>query len=343
MNRPPLHALLGFATAARTGNLTRAAESMHLTVSALSHQIRTLEERLGRRLFERGPRGVRLTADGERLLSVVAPHLDALDHALRPYSPRRDDVLTLSLMASMASAWLVPRLGGFVARYPQLELNLFSSTALVDFDREPGIDAAMRGGYGRWPGLVIEHLFNETLVPVASPALIERMGGLPAQEDLHRWPLLGDLSTYWQDWFDRYGGKRPNRYIAHFDDSETMHRAAVEGLGVALGRLARTRLLIQSGQLVPLSQGRLQIDWGHYLVYPERSVDHAGLESFRTWLHEQARAYVAQMEADVASGRGADIEDRSCGKPGEADGPPDPAADSYAGAEAAAKPKRKRR
>jgi LysR family glycine cleavage system transcriptional activator len=329
MNRPPLHALLGFATAARTSNLTRAAEQMHLTVSALSHQIRTLEERLGRRLFERGPRGVTLTADGERLLSVVAPHLDALDHALRPYSPRRDDVLTLSLMASMASSWLVPRLGSFVALYPQLELNLFSSAALVDFDREPGIDAAMRGGYGRWPGLVIEHLFDETLVPVASPALVERMGGLPAQDDLHRWPLLGDLSTYWQDWFDRYGsGKRPTRFVAHFDDSETMHRAAVEGLGVALGRLARTRLLIRSGQLVPLSQGRLKIDWGHYLVYPQRSVDHGGLESFRTWLHQQARAYIDQMESDLATREVASTDDGACGLP---DAP------------AAAKPRRKRR
>ncbi|MBT2750141.1 MULTISPECIES: LysR substrate-binding domain-containing protein [unclassified Lysobacter] len=329
MNRPPLHALLGFATAARTSNLTRAAEQMHLTVSALSHQIRTLEERLGRRLFERGPRGVSLTADGERLLSVVAPHLDALDHALRPYSPRRDDVLTLSLMASMASSWLVPRLGSFVALYPQLELNLFSSAALVDFDREPGIDAAMRGGYGRWPGLVIEHLFDETLVPVASPALVERMGGLPAQDDLHRWPLLGDLSTYWQDWFDRYGGgKRPTRFVAHFDDSETMHRAAVEGLGVALGRLARTRLLIRSGQLVPLSQGRLKIDWGHYLVYPQRSVDHGGLESFRTWLHQQARAYIDQMESDLATREVAVTDDGACGLP---DAP------------AVAKPRRKRR
>ncbi|MGH8082201.1 MAG: LysR substrate-binding domain-containing protein [Lysobacter sp.] len=328
MNRPPLHALLGFATAARTQNLTRAAEQMHLTVSALSHQIRTLEERLGRRLFERGPRGVTLTADGERLLSVVAPHLDALDHALRPYSPRRDEVLTLSLMASMASSWLVPRLGSFVALYPQLELNLFSSAAVVDFDREPGIDAAMRGGYGRWPGLVIEHLFDETLVPVASPALVERMGGLPGPDDLHRWPLLGDLSTYWQDWFDRYGGgKRPTRYVAHFDDSETMHRAAVEGLGVALGRMARTRLLIRSGHLVPLSLGRLKIDWGHYLVYPQRSVDHGGLESFRTWLHEQARAYVDQMESDLATRTVASVDEGDRGQP----------------AARAAKPQRKRR
>ena len=73
---------------------------------------------------------------------------------------------------------------------------------------------------------------------------------------------------------------------------------------MALGRLARTRLLIQNGQLIPLSQGRLKIDWGHYLVYPERSVDHAGLEAFRSWLHEQARDYVAAMDSDLAQ-RGA--------------------------------------
>ncbi|RPE80096.1 LysR substrate-binding domain-containing protein [Vulcaniibacterium tengchongense] len=298
MSRPPLYALLGFAAAARNGNLTRAAESLHLTVSALSHQIRTLEERLGRRLFERGPRGVRLTADGERLWARVAPHLEALERALRPYGPRRDEVLTLSLMPSMASAWLVPRLGGFLARHPQLELNLLSSIDLVDFERETGVDAALRGGYGRWPGLVVEHLFNETLVPVASPALIQRMGGrVPRLQDLGQWPLLGDPSQHWQDWFAEHGGEPPARYVAHFDDSETMHRAAVEGLGVALARLARTRLLIEAGQLVPLTRARLTTDYAHYLVYPPRSADHAGLLAFRDWVHAQAREYVAGIEA----------------------------------------------
>jgi LysR family glycine cleavage system transcriptional activator len=293
MARPPLHALLGFAAAARVGNLTRAAESLHLTVSGLSHQIRALEERLGQRLFERGPRGVELTADGERLLSRIAPHLDALDHALRPYSPRRDEVLTLSLMASMASAWLVPRLGDFLARHPQLELNLLSSSALVDFERESGVDAALRGGHGRWPGLVVEHLFDETLLPVASPALIARQGGLPTLDELQQWPLLGDPSQHWRDWFAQHGGAMPSRFVAHFDDSETMHRAAVEGMGVALARLARTRLLIESGQLVPLTERRLKTDYAHYLVYPQRSVSHAGLLAFRDWVHAQARDYVA--------------------------------------------------
>src|SRR5690606_34531796 len=133
MQRLPLHTLLGFAAAARSGNLTRAAASMHLTVSALSHQIRALEEHLGRRLFDRGPRGVALTDDGRRLLAEAGPHLDALEQALRACSPRNGEVLTISVMPTMASGWLVPRLGRFLALHPQLELNLLSSERLVDF------------------------------------------------------------------------------------------------------------------------------------------------------------------------------------------------------------------
>ncbi|MEG3192931.1 LysR substrate-binding domain-containing protein [Lysobacter sp. D1-1-M9] len=295
MSRLPLHALLGFAAAARSGNLTRAAGSMHLTVSALSHQIRTLEERLDRQLFDRSPRGVRLTGEGERLLAKVAPHLDALELALRPYGPRRDDVLTLSVTPSMASAWLVPRLGDFLAAHPQLEINLQSSTAVVNFEHAHGVDAALRIGRGNWPGVESEHLFDEWVAPIASPALIARMGGMPGPDDLHRWPLLGDPDPHnlWELWFARHGGQPPQRYVAYFDDSEALHRGAAAGVGVALGKLTRVRLLIESGQLVVLTDARLQTDYAHYLVYPPRSADHAGLQALRTWLHGQARDYAA--------------------------------------------------
>jgi LysR family glycine cleavage system transcriptional activator len=297
VNRLPLHTLLGFAAAARSGNLTRAAESLHLTVSALSHQIRALEERMGRRLFVRGPRGVRLTADGERLLARIGPHLDALAQELRPFAPRRDDVLTVSVMPSMASAWLVPRLGGFLAAHPQLELNLLSSERLVDFERDPGIDAALRMGAGHWPGVTAEHLLDETLVPVASPALV-RKHGMPTDATLHRWPLLGEGGEpHWAKWFAQHGGHAPERYVAHFDDLESLHRAAVEGMGVALARMVRSRLLVESGQLVVLSGSSLPSDYAHYLVYPPRSADHAGLLSFRDWLHAQARADAAALPA----------------------------------------------
>lgn len=289
MSRPPLHSLLGFVAAARSGNLTRAAESQHLTPSALSHQIRGLEERLGRRLFDRGPRGVRLTTDGERLLARVGPHLDALAEALRPFAPRRGERLTVSVLPSMASAWLVPRLGGFLAAHPRLELSLLSSERLVDFDRDPGIDAALRMGPGKWPGVQAEHLLDEILVPVASPSLV-RKHGKPGDDTLHHWPLLGEGdSSNWERWFAQHGGHEPERYVAKFDDLESLHRAAVAGMGVALARVVRSKLLIDSGQLVVLSQKRLSSDFAHYLVYPPRSADHAGLLAFRDWVHEQAR------------------------------------------------------
>lgn len=299
MARPPLHALQGFVTAARSGNLSRAADSLHLTVSALSHQIRGLEERLGRRLFVRSARGVQLTGDGRQLFERVAGHFDALEQALQPFAARHDDVLTLSVTPSMASAWLVPRLAGFLAAHPQVEINLQSESAMVDFQRDTAIDAALRIGQGAWPGVTAEHLFDEWVAPVASPALVERMGGLPAPEDLHRWPLLGDpdRDDLWNVWFARFGGTAPTRFVASFDDSEALHRGAAAGVGVALGKLTRVRLLLESGQLLLLTpHQRLQTDYAHYLVFPPRSAGHLGLQAFRQWLHAQARDYAAAMQ-----------------------------------------------
>ena len=152
MAKPPLHALQGFVAAARSGNLSRAADSLHLTVSALSHQIRGLEERIGQRLFVRNARGVELTGDGRQLFDRVALHFDALEQALRPFRVGRDDVLTISLMPSFAASWLVPRLPRFLAQHPQLEINLQSTSQLVDFERDGAVDAGLRFGRGQYPG-----------------------------------------------------------------------------------------------------------------------------------------------------------------------------------------------
>lgn len=292
MSRPPLHALQGFLAAARSGNLSRAAESMHLTVSALSHQIKALEERLNRRLFERGSRGIKLTEDGRRLLEQIAPHMEAIEQALRPFAARRDDVLRISLVPSMASAWLVPQLGEFLALHPQIELSLHSDVSLVDFDRQTDIDAALRTGAGQWPGVAIEHLFDEVLVPVASPSLLARHAdrlGTPTLETLHEWPLLGTNDDYWLRWSQQHGTPKPMRFAASFDDSEALHRAAAEGVGIALARMTRARLLVDSGLLVTVTGHALQTEYGHFLVYPPRSAEHAGLLLFREWLHERVR------------------------------------------------------
>ena len=292
MIRPPLHALQGFVTTARLGNLSRAAESLHLTISALSHQIRGLEDRLGQRLFVRHPRGVELTADGRRLFERVAEHLDAIQHALRPFGARRDDVLTLTLMPSFATSWLVPRLPAFLASHPQLEINLQSTISVVDFERDTEIDAGLRYGPGQWPGLDAVHLFDDYLTPVASPALIAKRGR-PTLETLGEFPLLGAPGGRWSAWFARFGGTPPARYVANFDDSETLHRAAVEGMGFVLGRLTLAWPLIDAGRLMLLFDERLKADFGHYLVFPARSRSHSGLATFRGWLLEEATRYTS--------------------------------------------------
>lgn len=295
MSKPPLQFLQGFVIAARLGNLSRAAEAMNVTVSALSHQMRLLEERLGYPLLLRQARGVALTPEGRRLLDQVGPHLDAINAAFRPFSARHDCVLTVSAVPTMASAWLVPRLGRFVALHPQIEINLQSSQYLVDFERQQQFDAAMRVGDGRWPGLIAEPLIDEWLVPMASPALVERMGGLDALP-LSQWPLLGDPDGEWDRWFALIGEQAPRRYVAILDDSESHHRAAIDGVGVALGRVTRARLLLESGQLVLLSKQRLKTPWSHWLVYPERSTKHAGFLAFREWLHAEAAEHRRHMD-----------------------------------------------
>jgi LysR family transcriptional regulator, glycine cleavage system transcriptional activator len=296
MSRAPLHALQGFVTTARLRNLSRAAERLHLTTSALSHQIRGLEERLGQRLFVRNARGVELTADGRLLFERVSPHLDGIEDALRPFRTRREDVLTLTLMPSFATSWLVPRLPRFLAAYPQIEINLQSSIAVADFDRDATLDAGLRYGRGQWPGVEAVHLFDDWIVPTASPALLQRLG-TPTLQTLGDFPLLGAPGGRWSDWFSEFGGTLPTRFVAHFDDTEALHRAAVEGLGIALGRMTMARPLLQAGLLEVLFEERLKSDYAHYLVFPERSRRHAGLHAFQAWLLQEAVEYAASAEA----------------------------------------------
>jgi len=294
MERPPLNALQIFVTAARAKNMTRAAERLHLTVSALSHQVRALEQRLGYSLFTRGPRGLALTYEGTLLLDRVAPHLDAIDTALRPMRTRRDNVLSLSAMPSFASGWLMPRLPVFVARHPDLELNLDSSIDVVDF-ADCRFDAALRYGPGQWDGVVSELLFEEWLTPVASPGLLAGRRR-PTLAELADWPLLCPEDP-WALWFEKFGGTTPKRFVASFSDSETRQRAAVEGIGIALGRMTVVRPLIESGMLIALFPERMRARYAHYLVYPQRSRAHAAFSVFREWVLEEAAMFRATTDA----------------------------------------------
>ena len=303
MGKVPLGLLQQFVLVARLGNLSRAAAKANLTVSALSHQMRQLEERMERRLFERGPRGVKLTVDGRSLLEAVGEHFDGIEHALSRYHTHHHNELTLSASPGIMSSWLVPRLPRLVATHPELEFNLQSSSVLVDFERE-AVDVGLRYGRGKWSGLHSERLFGEWIAPVAAPALIARLGDADPR-DLSRWPLLGEPapSTRWNDWFTRYGGTRPTRYVAQFDGLDALRHAALEGLGVALGRMVTSKSLIDAGRLVVLGDRYMAVPEAYWLVYPQRSQEHRGLQVFREWLLAEAADYCRQMPAmgsDVA-------------------------------------------
>ncbi|HTD28814.1 MAG TPA: LysR substrate-binding domain-containing protein [Xanthomonadaceae bacterium] len=242
-----------------------------------------------------------MTPDGARLHEAVAAHFDAIERALRPGVSRRDDVLTLSLLPSLASSWLVPRLPQFLAKYPQLEFNLQSVVELVDFARDTAVDAALRYGPGQWPGMTAVHLFDDWITPVASPSLIAAHGGPRKSFDLAGYPLLGDHGGRWTEWFTSFGGTAPTKYVAMFNDTETLHRAATAGMGVAMGRMTLARPLIEAGLLITLSPHHLKSEYSHYLVYPARSNDHAGLLAFRDWVVAQARVYAATVAAETGS------------------------------------------
>lgn len=293
MSQIPLGLLQQFVRVARLGSLSRAAAQANLTVSALSHQVRQLEDRLGRRLFDRGPRGVALTAEGCDLLEAVGRHFEGIEHALSHYRERRHDSLTLSASSGIMSSWLMPRLPRLVAAHPELELNLQTSSALVDFEREP-VDVALRYGHGQWEGLRSERLFGEWLAPVATPELVARMDGADPH-DLAAWPLLGDPGDRWREWFARFGGTPPKRYVARVDSTDALRHAALEGLGVALGRMITSRSLIDAGRFVVLGERYLPIQQAYWLVHPPRSQEHQGLQVFRAWLLAEASAYGEQM------------------------------------------------
>lgn len=295
MSHVPLGLLQQFVRVARIGNLSRAAAQANLTVSALSHQIRQLEDRLERRLFERGPRGVALTVEGCALLDAIGDHFDGIDRALAALRTRRHDAITLSASPGIMSSWLVPRLPRMVAAHPELELNLQSSSTLVNFQREP-VDIGLRYGRGQWEGVHAERMFGEWIAPVAAPELVARMDGADPR-DLSLWPLLGEPppSTRWNDWFDRHGGTRSKRYVAQFDSLDALRHAALEGLGVALGRMVTSKSLIDAGRLQVLGDDYMPVEEAYWLVYPPRSLEHRGVQALREWLLAEADDYCRQL------------------------------------------------
>ncbi|HUN48374.1 MAG TPA: transcriptional regulator GcvA [Stellaceae bacterium] len=284
---PPFAALRAFEAAARHINFSRAAEELHLTHGAISHQMKALEAGLGVQLFRREGRRMLLTDAGQLFASRVRDALDELSAAVAAVAaPREQHVLTLSVLPSFASLWLIPRLASFHARHPEIDINIRASLALAEFGRD-GIDVAIRIGRGGWPDVTAEKLFDEEVFPVASP----RLKGLPLKpSELGRFTLLRSERQPWAPWFKAMGLDlaEPVRGPAYSDETLLL-QAAAQGIGIALARGAMAAADLAAGRLIRLFPDRVPPKSAYYLVYPRANAGLARVKAFRDWILEKAR------------------------------------------------------
>jgi DNA-binding transcriptional LysR family regulator len=269
---PPLPSLVAFEAIARRRSFALAAAELHLTPSAVSHQVARLEDFLGVKLFERSSRGVKLSPAGEAYLLRVAGGLGAISAATEDVRQGIRNSLYVHASPSFASLWLMPRIGRFAAAHPGVSLFLSASHLHSDFAIGQ-VDIDIRYGVPTWPQLVVRPIFQEAILPLASPAFIERHG-LRSPADLLQLPLIQSTISVvqWADWFARFGPeKRPERFALRFDRAMMALDAAVQGLGVALESQVIADSHIQSGLLRPVFDPAWAIDvQGHFVVYPER-------------------------------------------------------------------------
>ena len=280
----PLNALRMFDAAARHLNLTRAAQELHVTQAAVSQHIRNLEERLGKPLFRRLPRGLALTDEGHALWPAVAESFARIEHSLQQVAePRPREVLTVGVVGTFAIGWLIPRLGQFQQQHPYIDLRLLTHNNRVDLAGE-GLDAAVRFGDGAWQGTRAELLLRAPLTPMCTPALAQR---LRQPADLAGQTLLRSYRLQeWESWFATLDQSAPLARGAMFDSSLTLAEAAAQGAGVALLPARMFQHLLQQGRLVrPFEQ---EVDTGAYWLTHLRSrAPSAALKTFRQWLLAQ--------------------------------------------------------
>jgi LysR family transcriptional regulator, glycine cleavage system transcriptional activator len=289
---PPLNALRCFEVAARHLSFTKAAEELNVTHSAVSHQIKALEEWLGMQLFRRVNRGLMLTEPGQAYLKPVREAFERLGEATRRLrSKGRTGPLTVTVMPSFAGKWMMPRLRRFRERHPDIDVRISANSHVVDFNRED-VDLAVRYGRGHWPGLKVELLMRESMFPVCSPKLLDGPLPLKTPADLSHHSLLSDFDwqiDLWQLWFDAAGipGQVPNHALS-FNYSNLMLQAAIDGLGVALSQNVLAGDDLAAGRLVKPFDISLPSEFAYYVVTPEVTAEQPKIKAFRDWLFAEA-------------------------------------------------------
>lgn len=307
---PPLNAMRAFEAAARLGSFVRAADELAVTPTAISHQIKGLEDSLEVELFIRLPRGLRLSAAGAAYLPELTKGFDALARAGERLSEGAlSGLLHVNTLASFAHCWLVPRIVNFQRRYPDMDVRISTAVRHIDF-MEDDVDVAVRYGKGVYPGLRSIKIMEEEVCPVAAPALVNGDPPLREWADLEKHHLIHDYAAddaepwvSWPVWLRRAG--LDDRIDAMrglaFDNSASLVDAAVRGHGVALGRSALVAEHVREGRLVPLFGARHPADYAYFAVAPEATADHPRVQAFIGWLNEEAASDVGCMTAASAA------------------------------------------
>lgn len=293
-----------FEAVARRLSFRAAGEELHLTQSAVSRQIRALEDEIGTVLFSRGTRHVELTGDGVALLRALVPALERLDGAVRQIRQSRGrKVVGVTTFASLASLWLIPRLEEFQRSHPDIDIRVSASDALVDLDDSPDLDLALRHGPPARVPADAPRLFGERLTPAVSPWFVERAarGELPplrtpadlashalAEEDDWR-PSAGALS--WRRWLSLQGlpGLEPRRWM-FLNYTHQQIQAALGGQAIALARMELVADMLARGELVePFGEsGRIESPNAYWIVVAPHSRARPEVRAFVDWVLGQA-------------------------------------------------------
>ncbi|MGV3344727.1 transcriptional regulator GcvA [Enterobacteriaceae bacterium LUAb1] len=287
---PPLNALRVFDAAARHLSFTRAAEELCVTQAAVSHQIKSLEDFLGLRLFQRRNRSLLLTEDGQNYFFDIKAIFISLSDATRKLQSRSTrGALTVSLLPSFAIQWLVPRLASFNAAYPDIDVRIQS----MDRDEKTltdNIDVAIFYGRGDWPGLRVEKLYAEYLLPVCSPQLLTGEHPLKSPEHLINHTLLHDASQCeWQLYIRQLGLRHINAQQGPiFSHSAMVLQAAIYGQGVALANNVMAKSDIDAGRLVCPFNDVLVSQNAFYLVCHDSQAELGKIAAFRQWILTKA-------------------------------------------------------
>ncbi|SFS58131.1 LysR family transcriptional regulator, glycine cleavage system transcriptional activator [Sulfitobacter marinus] len=283
--KPPLRSLQVFEAAARCGGFTAAGKELGITQSGVSRQVSDLEAMLGVALFLRNGARLSVTPAGERLAAQLS---EAFAHTWSAVADARrsDQVVTLSMLPSVAARWFAPRLADFMAANPGIDLRITASRHLVDFASE-GVDAAIRYSPAPPSDLEATKLGTESITPVCSLKYAEDHG-LHAPADMYRATLLcGDIPEDWPTWFEAAGCQHPPPTGPRLGDDGAILQAAVDGQGVALGRSRLVADDIATGRLVAPFAVSLDASHAYWFVRPKNMATTPAIDAVKTWLVDQ--------------------------------------------------------